>query len=149
MMKNYPGLCLYHIFNARLCSTWDVEQTWLLLTVCFLFCFILVVFIRYLYIFCLAKPITPLCWYLLVLGYLPALHPIFNIVMYIHLCTLGWMVFLSHMNCKWSNNWMMRRPGNEFTLFSYVFCFSFSGGSSRSAGHQPERGEAFWWLWLW
>ena len=43
---------------------------------------------------CLAKLITPLCWYCVVLGYLPALHPI---VMYMHLCTLGLnecMVFL-------------------------------------------------------
>ena len=31
---------------------------------------------------CLAKPITPLCWYLLVLGYSPVLHPIFT--SYVH-----------------------------------------------------------------
>ena len=64
----------------------------------FLLCFIvLFLFIHYLHLFCcLAKPITPLCWYLVVLGYLPVLHPIFTT--YVHLCTVGWMVFLSQFS---------------------------------------------------
>ena len=64
--------------------------------VCFcLFSFILppclcsFLFVTYLDIFCLAKPITPLCWYLVVLGYLPALHPIFN--SYVHAFMYTWM----------------------------------------------------------
>ena len=42
----------------------------------------------YFFIFCLAKPITPLCWYL-ALGYLPALHPIFTT--YVHAFMYTWM----------------------------------------------------------
>ena len=37
---------------------------------------------------CVAKPITPLCWYLVVLGYLPVLHPKFTTYVqsiYVHL----------------------------------------------------------------
>ena len=41
------------------------------------FLFYSVLFFLYSYIFCLAKPITPLCW-CLVPGYLPALHPTFT-----------------------------------------------------------------------
>ena len=67
----------------------------------FLLCLLVLFFyIRYLHIFCLAKPITPLCWYL-VLGYLPALHPIFN--SYVHAFMYTWMngISLSLMNnCK-------------------------------------------------
>ena len=78
--------CSYHIFNDRLCSTWDVNNLIVLL-----FCFIvLFLFVRYLHILCcLTKPITPLCWYLLVH------HPVFT--SYVHIIyTFGWMVFLPH-----------------------------------------------------
>ena len=45
------------------------------------FCFFILphcLVLFYLHTFCLAKPITSLCWYLVVLGYLPALHLIFT-----------------------------------------------------------------------
>ena len=42
-----------------------------------------------LHTFCLAKPITSLCWYLVVLGYLPALHLIFT--SYVHAFMYIWM----------------------------------------------------------
>ena len=92
---NYPGL---QFPACIIISTPDfvVPGMWTNLyafNCLFLFCLLVSFFsIRYLHIFCLTKPITPLCWYLVVLGYLPALHPI---VIYMHLCTLGWMVFLS------------------------------------------------------
>ena len=47
------------------------------------------------FILCLAKPITPLCWYLVVLGYLFVLHPI-SIVMYIAFMYI-WMNGISHL----------------------------------------------------
>ena len=64
----------------------ECEQTCILLIRLFVFYSVSLCrsFYHYLHIFCcLAKPITPLCWYLLVLGYLPVLHLIFTTYIYV------------------------------------------------------------------
>ena len=84
--------CSYHIFNARLCSTWDVNKP---VCFCFVFLFCLLVllfFIRYLHILYFACQAHHSSVLVSCCPRLPYLHFIlYLLVMYIHVFMHTWM----------------------------------------------------------
>ena len=96
------------------------------------FLFYSVLFFLYSYIFCLPKPITPLCWCLVVLGYLPALHPTFTrLVTHIAIYLLldEWYIYIYISPERWSNfvsgdisdeRRFTEAPNNEFPHYQWA-----------------------------
>ena len=129
----FPALIIFSMPDFVVPGMWTPNRL-------FLFCLIVsFLFIHYLHIFCcLAKPITPLCWYLLVLGYL-SYFILYLLLMYIYVQSDEWYFSLlfgtqltanslsctglallpvcNESTCTWHHHWSNTSGGGETWLW--------------------------------